>query len=154
MKKILSLVLALAMMLSLCSFASAEGFDGEIKVWVAEATVDFTKAQIENFKAAHPEYANMTVVVEPVGEGDAATKMITDVEAGADIFGFAQDQLGRLVAAGALEVVADEKVCPICGAKADSKFCPQCGAPMEAPAAPVVEEAPVEEAPAFGAEQE
>lgn len=108
MKKILSLVLALAMMLSLCSFASAEGYDGEIKIWVAEATVEFTKAQVELFKAAHPEYANMTVVVEPVGEGDAASNMLTDVEAGADIFGFAQDQLARLVAAGALEVVLDE----------------------------------------------
>ena len=108
MKKILSLVLALAMMLSLCSFASAEGFDGEIKIWVAEATVEFTKAQVELFKAAHPEYANMTVQVEPVGEGDAASNMLTDVEAGADIFGFAQDQLARLVAAGALEVVLDE----------------------------------------------
>jgi len=108
MKKILSLVLALAMMLSLCVFASAEGFDGEIKIWVAEATVEFTKAQVELFKAAHPEYANMTVVVEPVGEGDAASNMLTDVEAGADIFGFAQDQLARLVAAGALEVVLDE----------------------------------------------
>ena len=108
MKKILSLVLALAMVLSLCSFASAEGFSGEIKIWVAEATVEFTKAQVEAFKAANPEYAGMTVVVEPVGEGDAATKMITDVEAGADIFGFAQDQLGRLVAAGALEVVFED----------------------------------------------
>ena len=108
MKKILSLVLALAMMLSLCSFASAEGFDGEIKVWVAEATVEFTKAQVEAFKAANPEYANMTVTIQPVGEGDAASNMLTDVEAGADIFGFAQDQLGRLVAAGALEVVLDE----------------------------------------------
>jgi arabinogalactan oligomer/maltooligosaccharide transport system substrate-binding protein len=108
MKKILSLVLALAMMLSLCSFASAEGFDGEIKVWVAEATVEFTKAQVEAFKAANPEYANMTVTIQPVGEGDAASNMLTDVEAGADIFGFAQDQLARLVAAGALEVVLDE----------------------------------------------
>ena len=108
MKKILSLVLALAMALSLCSFAAAEGFDGEIKIWVAEATVEFTKAQVELFKAAHPEYANMTVQVEPVGEGDAAANMLTDVEAGADIFGFAQDQLARLVAAGALEVVLDE----------------------------------------------
>ena len=113
MKKILSLVLALAMMLSLCSFASAEGFDGEIKIWVAENVVDFTKAQVEVFKAAHPEYANMTVVVEPVGEGDAATKMITDVEAGADIFGFAQDQLGRLVAANALEVVFEDNAAVI-----------------------------------------
>ncbi|MBR3763651.1 MAG: extracellular solute-binding protein [Clostridia bacterium] len=108
MKKILSLVLALAMMLSLCSFASAEGFSGEIKIWVAENTVEFTKAQVEIFKQQYPEYAGMTVVVEPVGEGDAATKMITDVEAGADIFGFAQDQLGRLVAAGALEVVFED----------------------------------------------
>ena len=31
---------------------------------------------------------------------------------------------------GPAEVVVDDKVCPICGAKADSKFCPQCGAPM------------------------
>ncbi len=105
MKKVLALVLALAMFLSLASFASAEGFSGEIKIWVAEATVDFTKEQVEAFKAAHPEYANMTVLVEPVGEGDAAGKMITDVDAGADIFGFAQDQLARLVAAGALEEV-------------------------------------------------
>ena len=108
MKKILSLVLALAMMLSLCSFASAEGFSGEIKIWVADKTVDFTKAQVEAFKAANPEYANMTVTVEPVGEGDAASKMLTDVDAGADIFGFAQDQLARLVGAGALVDVLPE----------------------------------------------
>ena len=110
MKKILSLVLALAMMLSLCSFASAEGFDGEIKVWVAEATVEFTKAQVEAFKAANPEYANMTVTIQPVGEGDAASNMLTDVESGADLYVFPQDQLARLVAAGALEVVYEENV--------------------------------------------
>ena len=105
MKKVFALVLAVAMLLSLASFASAEGFSGEVKIWVAEATVEFTQGLVEEFKAANPEYANMTVVVEPVGEGDAASKMITDVEAGADIFGFAQDQLARLVAAGALEEV-------------------------------------------------
>ena len=105
MKKVLSLVLALIMCLSLVSFASAEGYSGEIKIWVAEAAVEFTKAQVEVFKAQNPEYANMTVLVQPVGEGDAAGNMITDVEAGADIFGFAQDQLARLVAAGALEEV-------------------------------------------------
>ena len=88
MKKFLALVLCLMMALSMVGAASAEGFSGEIKIWVAEATVEFTKAQVEAFKAANPEYANMTVVVEPVGEGDAASNMLTDVEAGADIFGF------------------------------------------------------------------
>jgi len=96
------------MAVSMVGAASAEGFSGEIKIWVAEATVDFTKAQVDAFKAANPEYANMTVVIEPVGEGDAASNMLTDVEAGADIFGFAQDQLARLVAAGALIDVAPE----------------------------------------------
>jgi len=41
--------------------------------------------------------------VEPVGEGDAASNMTTDVEAGADIFGFPQDQTARLIQAGALQ---------------------------------------------------
>ena len=110
MKKFLCLLLTAVMLLSLASFATAEGFSDEIKIWVAEAAVEFTTQQVENFKAQHPEYANMTVVIQPVGEGDAASNMITDVEAGADIFAFAQDQLSRLVAAGALEEVAPENV--------------------------------------------
>lgn len=109
MKKLLAFVLAAVMALSMMSFASAEAaFDGEIKVWVADAVSALTAQKIEEFKAAHPEYANMTVTIEAVGEGDAANKMVTDVEGGADIFAFAQDQLARLVAAGALEVLSDE----------------------------------------------
>ena len=83
-------------------------YSGDLKIWVAEATVEFTQKMVEQFKAAHPEYANMNVIIEPVGEGDAASNIITDVEAGADIFGFAQDQLSRLVAAGALLDVEPE----------------------------------------------
>ncbi len=105
MKKILTLVLAFALALTLCGAAFAEGYSGDLKVWVADAAVDFTNAQIDAFKAANPDYANMNVTVEAVGEGDAASKVITDASAAADIFGFAQDQLARLVAAGAVEVV-------------------------------------------------
>ena len=107
MKKLLTLVLAVALVLTMSCAAFAEGFSGDVKVWVAEAAVDFTNEQIEAFKAANPEYADMNVTVEPVGEGDAAGKVITDVESAADIFGFAQDQLARMVAAGALEVVEE-----------------------------------------------
>ncbi|MBR6028999.1 MAG: extracellular solute-binding protein [Clostridia bacterium] len=103
MKKLVALLLAAMLLMSCAAFASAEGgFSGEVKIWVAENTVEFTQQAVEDFKAANPQYAGMTVKVEPVGEGDAASKMITDVEGGADIFGFAQDQLARLVAAGAL----------------------------------------------------
>lgn len=80
----------------------------EIKVWVADNVVDFTNQQIDAFKEANPDFAGYDYVVEAVGEGDAAGNMITDVEAGADIFVFAQDQISRLVSAGALIDVAPE----------------------------------------------
>ena len=107
MKKILALVLTLVMALSCAGIASA-AYSGEIEVWVADATVEFTKAQLEAFKATSDEYANLTFKVEPVGEGDAASNMITDVEGGADVYAFAQDQLAHLVAAGALIDVLPE----------------------------------------------
>ena len=102
MKTLLTLVLAVALALTMSCAAFAEGYSGDLKIWVAEAAVDFTAEQVEAFKAANPEYADMNVTVEPVGEGDAAGKVITDVGSAADIFGFAQDQLARMVAAGAL----------------------------------------------------
>ncbi len=83
---------------------------GEIKIWVADNVVDFTKEQFDKFIEANPQFAGYTATVEAVGEGDAASNMITDVTAGADIYGFAQDQTARLVAAGALEEVAPENV--------------------------------------------
>ena len=83
---------------------------GEIKVWVADNVVDFTKGEIDKFMGENPQFAGYTVTVEAVGEGDAAGNMITDVTAGGDIYGFAQDQTARLVAAGALEEVAPENV--------------------------------------------
>lgn len=75
---------------------------GTIKIWVADNVVDFTQARCDEFFKANPDMAGYTVEIQATGEGDAAGNMVTDVQAGADIFGFAQDQLARLVAAGAL----------------------------------------------------
>lgn len=82
----------------------------EVKIWVADNVVAFTNEQIETFKQLYPEFSGFTFTVEPVGEGDAATNMITDVVSGADVYAFAQDQIARLVSAGALEEVAPENV--------------------------------------------
>lgn len=101
MKKILAIALALVMIVALAAPAYAAD-DKAVKVWVAENVVDFTKAQIADFQAAHPEYADFVVTVEPVGEGDAVSNVLTDLDAAADIFGFPQDQLARLVAANSL----------------------------------------------------
>ncbi len=75
---------------------------GTITIWVADNVVDFTNDKVAKFMEENPDMAGYTVTVEPVGEGDAAGNMITDVQGGADIYGFAQDQIARLVSAGAL----------------------------------------------------
>ena len=100
MKKVFALLLALCMVFALAGPASAA--DRTVKVWVAENVVGFTKDAIADFQAAHPEFADFEVTVEPVGEGDAASNVLTDLDAAADIFGFPQDQLARLVAANSL----------------------------------------------------
>ena len=73
-----------------------------IKVWVAEAAVELTKAQIEKFNETNEDGIKFVPTVESVSEADAGTNMVTDVEAGGDIYCFAQDQFARLVQAGAL----------------------------------------------------
>ena len=72
------------------------------KIWVAEAAVEFTKGQIATYNSSNEDGIVIEATVEAVGENEAATQMTTDVEAGADIFCFAQDQFARLVQAGAL----------------------------------------------------
>ena len=112
MKKIISIILALVLALSMVACGSTEGGTDvagtyDIKVWVAEAVVDLTKTQIENFNKTNKMGIVINATVEPVGEGDVATSMTTDVEAGADIFGFAQDQTARLIQAGALNKLGE-----------------------------------------------
>jgi len=82
---------------------------GEITIWVAENVVDLTQQLVDDFIASNDAYSGYAgnITVEAVGEGDAASNMITDVSGGADIYGFAQDQLTRLVAAGALQPLND-----------------------------------------------
>ena len=74
----------------------------DAKIWVAEEIKELTEQQIANFNATNGQGITINATVEAVGEGDAATAMTTDVEAGADIFCFAQDQAARLIQAGAL----------------------------------------------------
>ena len=121
MKKIVSIILVLVMVMALAACTPAgnnptnpntttapagnsNALAGtyKIKVWVAENIVDLTKTQIDNFNKTNTMGITFEATVEPVGEGEAATSMTTDVEAGADIFCFAQDQTARLIQAGAL----------------------------------------------------
>lgn len=73
-----------------------------IKVWVDDKIVDLTRTQIQSFVSESMGKYTINATVEPQSEGTAASSMLQDVQSGADIFCFAQDQLARLKVAGAV----------------------------------------------------
>ena len=112
MKKALALLLALAMIFALAACGGGakkqDGGSYDIVVWVPELAVDLTKQQIAAFNESNEYGITFNATVEPVSEAVAANNMVTDVEAGGDIFFFAQDQFARLVQAGALNKLGAE----------------------------------------------
>lgn len=72
-------------------------------IWVSElkGVTELTQKQVEKFNKENPDYS-IKATINGISEQDAASQMILDVETGADIYCFAQDQLNRLVNAGAL----------------------------------------------------
>lgn len=80
----------------------------DISLWVSEkvledqsdSVVELTKRQIARFCKETGIKINPTV--EGVTEADAGSKVVADVASAPDIYCFAQDQLARLVQAGAL----------------------------------------------------
>ena len=72
-------------------------------IWVSETAgvAELTQKQVEKFNKENPDYS-IKATINGISESEAASQMILDVESGADIYCFAQDQLNRLVNAGAL----------------------------------------------------
>ena len=128
MKKIIALLLAMALVLSLAACGgnetpatdapqagndtpateapAAEGPEAiTLKVWAPqEDQVNETSWLIQiqkQFEAAHPEYA-ITWDNGVCPEGDAAAMVTADPAAAADVYMYANDQLGTLLQAGAL----------------------------------------------------
>lgn len=122
MKKKLSAILAMGLSLSLVACGTTPAESGEstqdsnalagtydITVWVSESdgVADLTKTQIQRFCDENPGIV-INATVEGVTESESASQMITSVEDGADLYCFAQDQLSRLVLAGALNKLGDD----------------------------------------------
>ena len=85
--------------------ASVEVQDVALKVWgPQEDQVDSSSwlpTMCEQFNDAHPEW-NITFTYEVCSEGDASKNVTQDVSAAADVYMFANDQLGTLVQANAI----------------------------------------------------
>ena len=76
-----------------------------LRVWASEEDQELTTSLLEGFKATYPE---VTFNIELGKESESTCKdtVLADVEAAADVFAFADDQVNELVKAGALMPVA------------------------------------------------
>ena len=127
MKKIIAMLLALVMILSLaaCGGAPAEtptqpvvdatepqgetpaenplAGTYDITMWVSEVDgmAALTQEMIDAFEVAYPGIV-INAQIEGISEADAGAKVIADVASAPDIYCFAQDQMARLVQAAAL----------------------------------------------------
>ncbi len=78
-----------------------------LKVWASEEDQDLTTKLLDEFKAAYPD-VTFDITLGAESESTAKDTVLTDVEAAADVYSFADDQINDLVNAGALqEVVAN-----------------------------------------------
>lgn len=76
----------------------------ELTVWASEEDQDFTQSVINDFTAQYPE-VNFKITLGAESESTAKDTVLADVEAAADVFAFAHDQINDLVNAGALQEV-------------------------------------------------
>lgn len=76
-----------------------------LTVWASEEDQALTTTLIDNFKAQYPD-VTFEITLGAESESTAKDTILADVEAAADVFAFADDQINELVAAGALQPVA------------------------------------------------
>lgn len=121
MKKSIALlisVILIALTFAACGNGNvSENNNGEVdkketitlRLWGAQDDKEMLTKLISDFKKEHPE-KSWNITVSFVGEDDAATEVLKDVSAAADVFSFASDQIATLKKAGALYRVTNNDI--------------------------------------------
>lgn len=100
-KKVMASVLAAAMVAAPAACVNASDETVSLVVWGAEEDQTLLSELVEGFKAAYPD-TTFDIQIGVESESTAKDTILTDVEAAADVYSFADDQLTDLVNAGAL----------------------------------------------------
>lgn len=96
--------------------------DVTLTVWGAEEDQKLLQEMIDEFKTTYADKANWNISLGVESESTAKDTILTDIEAAADVFAFADDQMNQLVDAGALQPIEmnTDAVMDACGGKDSS----------------------------------
>lgn len=128
-KKVLAPVMAVAMAVSSSICVSAADDTITLTLWGAEEDQDLLKDLVAKFEETYSDFTfDIQIGVE--SESTAKDTILTDVEAAADVYAFASDQIYDLVNAGALanldeydeafQAVAGKSIADVKAANSDS----------------------------------
>ncbi len=78
-----------------------------LTVWGAEEDEELLRQIFSEFEEEYRGQADFVITYQPQSESHCTDALMADLENGADVFAFADDQLNVLVAAGALDPVED-----------------------------------------------
>jgi len=112
--KCFSLVLTLLFLLSACGGQqpsvpdyTPETQTVELTVWGAEEDEALLQEIFASFQAQYAGQADFRITYQPQSESSCKDVLLGDLEGGADVFAFADDQLSALAAAGGLDPISD-----------------------------------------------
>ncbi|MDE7219446.1 MAG: extracellular solute-binding protein, partial [Oscillospiraceae bacterium] len=79
-----------------------------LTVWGAEEDGELLQELTASFQAHYADEADFQITCLPQSESSCKDALLGDLEAGADVFTFADDQVAALAAAGALDPIEDD----------------------------------------------
>ncbi len=82
----------------------------ELRMWGAEEDQEMLQGMIDSFIAEYGDWYEFKIELGVESESSAKDAILTDVEAAADVFAFASDQINALVNAGALQQIDSENM--------------------------------------------
>lgn len=85
-----------------------DGGSYSIKIWCDQRIESLTSTQVSSWVSSQGGKYKIDLKIDPMGEDSAASTMLEGVDAGADIFVFAQDQLAQLKTAQALAPITGD----------------------------------------------
>lgn len=107
MKRLWALLFCLILLTGCAPSAGNDSAGVPLRVWVGDhADVPWMEQVIRDFTAAHPD-RQYAVTIGVQNEGDVAKVVLADVQAAADVFTFADDQMNSLLNAGALMPIVE-----------------------------------------------
>ena len=79
----------------------------ELTVWGAEEDEELLQELFASFQAHYAGQASFQMTFQPQSESSCKDALLGDLEGGADVFAFADDQVAALAAAGGLDPIED-----------------------------------------------